>query len=306
MFVRNVSFWPHLFSRSKSGFVLALGAGGARGLVHIGVLTALEEHGLRPDCLVGSSVGSLVSTMYAQQPDARILKQRILEFLNSKSFHRLTLPVFNHFSEAPVESWLERLSAVARQSVLYGRAVTSNAIADKDVLYNLIQELGITGTFSALHIPVHMVSTIFPQGGSALFSSGDLNTSLAASMAIPTIFPPVNIAGQRYVDGGVYADIPVVHAQKMATNRQCVVAVNAGSRRLGMHDPVNVLGILDWVVDAQSQQLRERDFLHADVLVEPDIHSRLWYDFSHPEKVINTGYQAMTQQMPQLLKLLGS
>ncbi|MDQ6962788.1 MAG: patatin-like phospholipase family protein [Mariprofundaceae bacterium] len=301
-----MSFWPHLFTRSKSGFILVLGGGGGRGLAHIGVLDALEEYGLRPDILVGSSVGSLVATMYAQQPEPKLLKERTLNFLNSKSFHRLTLPVFNHLREMPIESWLERLSAVARQSVLYGRAVTSNAIADKDVLFQLLQELGVSGSFSKLHIPVQMVSTIFPQGGMAVFSSGDLNTSLAASMAIPTIFPPVNIAGQRYVDGGVYADIPVLHAQNIASKRQCVVAVNAGSRRLGMHDPVNVLGMLDWVVDAQSQQLRERDFLHADVLIEPDIHSRLWYDFSHPEKVIHTGYQAMMLKMPALLKLLGA
>jgi len=299
-----VSFWSRFFKRSKSGFVLALGAGGGRGLAHVGVLLALEEQGLRPDVLVGSSVGSLVATMYAQQPDATWVQQRILNFLHSKAFQRLTLPVFHHLYVDSKGGWLERLSAVARQSVLYGRAVTSNAIADQHVLPYLIDKLEIGGSFSDLHIPVHMVSTVFPQGNVEVFSSGEVSDYLAASMAIPTIFPPINIGGQRYVDGGVYAEVPAVQAKNLATPRQCVVAINTGSRRLGMHDPVNVLGVLDWVVDAQAQQLRERDAVYADVLVEPDVQSRLWYDFSNPEKVMDAGYHAMKQQMPKLLKLM--
>ena len=247
---------------------MALGAGGGRGLVHVGALLALEEQNLRPSCLVGSSVGALVAVMYAQQPDAVLLRHRIVTFLKSKTFQRFTFPVLNQSQTKPKRDWVERLSSLARQSILYGRAVTSNAIADRNALPYLLHKLEVCGNFSDLDIPVHTVSTVFPQGHVAIFSSGELMQPVAASMAIPTVFPPVNIAGQRYVDGGVYAEVPILQAKEVARSQQCMVAVNAGARRLGMHDPVNVLGVLDWVVDAQAQQLRERDCAYADVLVE--------------------------------------
>jgi len=297
----------HILRRGKkSGFVLALGGGGGRGLAHLGVLEVIEEHGLRPDAIVGCSIGSLFGAMYAIEPDAKAVIKRALDIMEHESFARLSLPLLDE-EEVQDQGWLSRLAAAAKQSILLTRAATDSALADTDALIDIAFSFCGGESFDEVKIPLYVTAVEFPSGECHLFSADSnvkLPCAIAASMAIPGIFDPVLVGGNKYVDGGVSSDLPSIEAQMVARADQLVVAVNVGSRpRLDL-EPNNVYGMLDWSTQVKSFHLRKANRHHADVVIEPLVGFTQWHDFSNPEQEIDRGRQAAYELMPELIDKL--
>jgi len=297
---------PEIFSRVRKidGFVLALGGGGGRGLAHLGVLEVLEEHHLRPAAIVGTSIGALFGAMYAHTPDANRIRNRVYRFLDSKKFSQLNIPLIDGV-EMEDDTWLSRLTAVARQSILYTRAATDIAVADIESLIEMINELCTAEEFVDLKIPMHVTSVQFPTGECHLISQGLLARAIAASMSVPGVFNPVEIDGGLFVDGALASEVPAKEARMVAEMGQVVVAVNVGSRP----DPVkkvpsHVIGMIDWATQVKALYLRQYEKKHADVLIEPLVGFTQWHDFSNPEQEIQRGRDAALEMMPTLLKLI--
>ncbi|ATX81264.1 NTE family protein [Mariprofundus ferrinatatus] len=303
-----MSFLDRIFAareQKKSGFVLALGGGGGRGLAHLGVLEVLEEHHLKPDVIVGSSIGALFGGMYAVTPDARLVIRRAEEILASDLFGSIELPVLG---EEEDESWLSRLTSAAKQTILYTRAATDTSFADTNALVDIA--FGFCGGefFSDAKIPLFVTAVQFPGGECEIFSidSGvKMPCAIAASMAIPGVFDPVSIAGRKYVDGGVASELPSKEARMVARPDQLVVAVNVGSRPRPDVEPANVYGMLDWTNEIKSLYLRRYSKEYADIVIEPLVSFTQWHDFSNPEQEIDRGRQAAYEQMPKLIAMLG-
>ncbi|MDQ6972542.1 MAG: patatin-like phospholipase family protein, partial [Mariprofundaceae bacterium] len=183
-----------MFSRHASGYVLALAGGGGRGLAHLGALKALEENELRPDAIVGTSIGALFGAMYALNPNADEVRERVFSFLESDTFHNLSLPSVHDADAGAVDqSWLARLTTVAQQTILYTRAMTDIAVADNAALAQVAGVFCAQGSFEDAKIPFYATAVHFPGGECSVFSQGDLCQVLAASMAIPGVFDPVVI-----------------------------------------------------------------------------------------------------------------
>jgi len=289
--------------KESHGFVLALGGGGGRGLAHLGVLQVLEEHGLKPDAIVGTSIGALFGSMYALEPDAKKLQARVLSFLDSDDFGEFKLPELGDASDKN-NSWLARLGAAARQSVWFTRAATGIAVADVNDLVEMADTLCVGRSFSDVKIPLYLTAVTFPCGECYIFSKGNLAKPVAASMAIPGVFNPLEINGERYVDGGLASELPAKEARMIAKPSQFVVAVNVGARPSESDEPTNVIGMLDWSTRIKALYLREYKKAFADVLVEPLVGFTQWNDFSNPEQEIERGRQAALAQMPKLIGLL--
>jgi len=289
----------------SSGFVLALGGGGGRGLAHLGVLEALEEHDLRPTAIVGTSIGALFGTMYALSPDIAEVRDRVKRFLASESFSHMGLP---YMAEADTtdHTWLGKLTAAARETVLYTRAATKAAIADTAALKGNVAELCANRGFGDLQIPVYVTAVQFPSGEIEIFSKGDLTTVVAASMAIPGVFDPVDIDGQSFVDGGLACELPAKEAKMVAKAGQFVLAIDVGSRPRADYRPSTVIGMLDWSVQIKSLYLRQYKGEYADVLVHAVPGFRQWSDFSHPDEEIERGHQAMLEHIPTVIELMGA
>jgi NTE family protein len=298
---------PGFFSRFRKsdGFVLALGGGGGRGLAHLGVLEVLDEHQLRPAAIVGTSIGALFGAMYAHTPDARLVRERVQQFLDSEAFGQLNIPVLED-AEIEDSSWLSRLADVARQSILYTRAATDIAVADVNILIEMVEELCAAKAFSELEIPLYVTSVQFPTGDCHLISKGNLGTAIAASMAVPGVFDPVEIDGRRFVDGSLASELPAKEAKMVTTMGQVVVAVNVGARPHPTKEPTHVIGMIDWATRIKALYLRQYKKEFADVLIEPLVGFTQWHDFSNPDQEIERGRDAALEKMPQLLKLLGS
>jgi len=284
--------------------VLALGGGGGRGLAHLGVLKVLEEHNLKPAAIVGTSIGALFGAMYAHTPDAVRIRNRVDRFLDSDKFSQLNIPLIEGV-EMDDTTWLSRLASVARQSILYTRAATDIAVADVDYLIDMVNELCTAKDFSELKIPLYVTSVQFPSGDCHLISKGNLSRAIAASMAVPGVFDPVEIDGGLYVDGALASELPAKEAKMIARIGQPVVAVNVGSRPSPSNVPSHVIGMLDWTTQIKSLYLRQYEKMHADVLIEPLVGFTQWHDFSNPEQEIERGRDAALEKMPELLKMIG-
>ncbi|MDX8398524.1 MAG: patatin-like phospholipase family protein [Mariprofundaceae bacterium] len=298
-----MSWWKNIWPAQPRSFVLALGGGGSRGLAHLGVLAVLEEHDLRPDAIVGTSIGALFGAMYALDPNIESLQKRVLDFLESDTFNQVQLPDLVTM-EGEGRSWLSRLGMAARQSVLLTKAATGVAVADVEDLAGIVHGLCGDNEFKDIKIPLYITAVSFPCGECHLFSKGDLVRSISASMAIPGVFNPLELDGQYYVDGGLASELPAKEARMIAADRQVVVAVNVGARPSEKDMPTNVIAMLDWSASIKALYLREYKKQFTDVLIEPLVGFTQWQDFSNPEHEIEQGRQAALKKMPQLMELL--
>jgi len=290
------------------GFILALGGGGGRGLAHLGVLDVLEEHKLRPDAIVGSSIGALFGAMYAIEPDAKKVIKHAISILSSQAFSRLGLP---NIKDADVQdtSWLSRLTAAARQSILYTRAATDRSVADTGALIEVAETFCGGESFSDAKIPLYITAVHFPSGECHLFSLDNdvkLAWAIAASMAIPGVFDPVLVAGEKFVDGGVAAELPAKEAKMVAKANELVLAVNVGARPRPDVEPTNVYGMLDWATQIKALYLRRSKREFCDVLIEPLVGYTQWHDFTNPEQEIQKGRDAALEKMPELIAKLAA
>jgi len=302
-----MSWVGRLLTRKPQGFVLALGGGGGRGLAHIGVFEVLEEHKLRPSAIVGTSIGALFGALYALNPDARAARASIMRVLASDLFANLNLPKIDSADMAD-QSWLSKLSAAARQSMLYTRAARGISMLSSDILVDVAREFCDDHAFADCEIPLYVTAVEFPSGDCHIFSEAtgtDLRLALAASTAVPGAFGTVTIGDQRFVDGGIAAELPTREAEMVARENQLVVAVNVGVRPNPDREPKHLIAMLNWATQIKSLYLRRHKKEHADLLIEPLVGFRQWHDFSGPEAEIERGRQAALEKMPELMKMLG-
>jgi NTE family protein len=228
-------------------FILALGGGGGRGLAHLGVLEALEEHDLKPAAIIGTSIGALFGGMYALNNNIETVIARVKEVHSSETFTHLGLP---HLTEAETadHTWLGKLTAAARESVLYTRAATGPYLTDSEALLDIVNTLCDGRNFADLNIALHVTAVHFPSGETEIFSKGDLIKAIAASMAVPGVFKPIHVDGRQFVDGGLSCELPAKEARMLAKPEQLVVAVDVGARPDPNKRPDTVIGMLDWSI----------------------------------------------------------
>lgn len=284
-------------------FVLALGGGGGRGLAHLGVLETLEEHDLRPAAIIGTSIGALFGTMYALYPNIEQVISKVKEVLTSDAFSELQLP---HVEDAETadHTWLGKITASARESVLYARAATGVALTDTRALHDIVAYLCNGKDFTDLSLPVYVTGVHFPSGEIEIFSKGELIASIVASMAVPGVFEPVDINTQLFVDGGLACELPAREARMIAKPGQIVVAVDVGARPDPARQPGTVIGMLDWAIRIKSLYLRQYKAEFADLLIDPVPGFRQWNDFTNADQEIERGRQVALENIPQLMGLL--
>ena len=188
-------------------FALALGGGGARGLAHIPVIEALDEMGVKPTVVAGTSIGALIGAAYAAG-------------MRGKDIRRHVIGVAHNPGE------ITRRLLAARAGTLadffagaFGQATQINA---EKFCAQFLPE-AIPADFAMLQIPLMVVATDLYRRQETAFRSGALMPALAASIAIPGLFRPVSIEGRILVDGGASDPLPFGHLRGCA---DIIVAVD--------------------------------------------------------------------------------
>jgi len=242
---------------------LVLGSGGHRGFAHIGVLKALTENGVRPDLIVGSSVGAVVGSLYAGGMSAAEV-EKLAYSLHSIEFFEL--------------------------KTLFGRPATGRAAQDfvnKHVQRRTIEELPIA--FAAAATRVRDSSLV-------LFNRGDTGIAVRASAASPGGFEPVLISGEAYVDGDVASPVPIRAARRMGARVVIAVDVSAYVQETPSGVPA------EWVEkDARRAKQVAAEAPEADVLIHPNIGYYAGHSEAYRRRVIAIAYQAARERLPAVM-----
>jgi NTE family protein len=245
---------------------LALGGGAARGFAHVGVIQVLEEAGIRPDLVVGTSAGSLVAALYASGRTGAQLQQ-VADGMEEAAFTDWTLPFFSR--------GMLRGDALAR----YVNTQVGNKLIEN------------------MPLPLGIVATDLNSGQGILFRRGDTGSAVRASSAVPSIFVPVRIGGREYVDGGLVSPVPVRYAREMGA--ELVIAVDISSAPEG-NPAGDSLQILLQTFAIMGKSINAYELRDADLVVRPALPGVKGSDFASRRKAIDAGRLAMQQLLPQL------
>ena len=235
---------------------LALGGGAARGFAHIGVIQVLEEAGIRPDLVVGTSAGSLVAALYAAGRTGTELARVALAM-----------------DESAITDW-----SFPGRGMIRGEA-----------LARYVREQSGNKLIEQMPLPLGIVATDLDSGLPMLFQRGDVGMAVRASSAVPAVFQPVKIGTREYVDGGLVSPVPVRFARQMGA--ELVIAVDISSPPDGnaTSDPFKMLLQTFAIMGKSINQFELKD---ADLVLRPKLAGVSSADFSARKRAIDSGREA--------------
>ena len=258
---------------------LVLGAGGAKGMAHIGVLKALHDADIPIDLIVGCSIGALIGAFYADGAYPDHIRERAIELMPRRDYKTFGFP-----------SLIQGFSGQGFFSTEHMQEM-------------LLEELGAR-TFQELTTPLQVIATDLHKGQLKVFSKGPLIQPLCASAAIPALFQPVTIEGRQYVDGGVITELPIEIARK--SGAQIIIASNIkGWRSIHQKGPIENIGIRSYYI--MRHHFEEAQEAQADVIIRPDLSGVMNPLFSNPvvmQEVYRRGQTSAQKQLPIIRKLM--
>lgn len=267
---------------------LVLSGGGAKGFAHVGVLEALDRRGIRPDLIVGTSMGSVVGAMYASGLPARVIDSLVRAV-------PLTL-LFQRYEPEGPRVWEGLLPLVFWEQGERGFAIQTAAVreAESSALLNaalLRGNLLARGRFDDLPIPFRAVATDLADRSVVVLDQGDLAQAVRASSAIPLVFAPERVDGRVLVDGGLSANIPVEMARQAGARR--VIVSDATEHPDAIVEADSPVELIDRLLNFLFRQ--PPDSLGAgDVMIQPLVTGFRALDFSADavSQLIDHGRQA--------------
>ena len=282
---------------------LALGSGGARGLAHAGVLAALEEAGVRPDRVTGTSMGAIVGGLFAQDPDPDQVWRRLKAYVDDPEFSSYWSPFVPRDDSDDEQGHLGRISGIfdfMQRKLIAVRTVTRPWQQDAEKLRGPLLNLFGPGSFAELQIPFAAVAMDLMSGDRVVFADGPLVDGIYASSAIPGVFPPIKRDGMVICDGGGAYRCPVEACRDLGAD--VVVAVDIPAF-LDTHFHTG----LDMILRSNTiarQRLNDYVVATADYVIRPDVTGSHWADFGSGLAIRDKGYEAARQALPGLLALL--
>lgn len=249
---------------------LALGGGAARGFAHIGVIQVLEEAGIVPDLVVGTSAGSLVAVLYASGKNGAALGE-----------------LAQTMDEAAITDW-----AFPGRGLIRGEA-----------LARYVREQVGGRSLEQMRLPLGIVATDLDSGAPILFARGDPGTAVRASSSVPAVFQPVKINGREYVDGGLVSPVPVRFARQMGAEVVVAVDISAVPEGGPTGDPFRMLLQTFAIMGRSINHFELRD---AEVVVRPSLAGVSAAAFSSRKQSIQAGREAMLAQLPALKATLNA
>jgi NTE family protein len=243
---------------------LALGGGAARGFAHIGVIQVLEEAGIRPALVVGTSAGSLVAALYASGHSGPQMAALALAM-----------------DEGAITDW-----SFPGRGLIRGEA-----------LARYVRQHTGGQTIEAMKLPLGIVATDLDSGAPILFQRGDTGVAVRASSAVPAVFQPVRIGTREYVDGGLVSPVPVRFARQMGAELVVAVDIAAPPEGNATSDAVKMLLQTFTIMGRSISHFELRD---ADVVLRPSMAGMSSADFGARSRAIAAGREVATRQLPEL------
>ncbi len=276
---------------------LVLSGGGAKGLAHIGVLKILEEYGIEPDYIVGTSMGSIVGGLYAIGYSAseieRISKRldwddHFSDYISQRS---ISIEEKHELSKYIGQIAFKRFRPILPKGLILGQKLSIT-------LASLMWTAHQINEFDSLAIPFRCVATDIETGEAIVLKNGYLHEAVRASMAIPSVFEPININGHLLVDGGLVQNFPVTEVLNMGAD--IVIGVNVTAPLYRKEELNSVFQIMDQAASFRGAKRVLEEEKKCDILILPNMLGVGASDFSSIDSLIIKGEQAALLVSDQL------
>jgi predicted acylesterase/phospholipase RssA len=288
----------------QDGFALVLGGGGARGLAHIGVLRALEELGLRPSFVVGTSMGAIIGSMVAAGHGAAAIDSLLHERnwlvtlldelpppIEVQGGWRASLPVHQ------LRFYLDRWPLAPPAGVSYGQSVeTLVGRMTADALFLA------AGDFDRLPIPFRCVATDVVSGEAVVPASGSLARMVRASGSLPMVYVPVEYEGRWLLDGGLVDNLPVRVAREHGFERAVLVDVSNVFVPIE-RAPEDLFGLAQRAAQLAQRHQNRVETGPGDVLIRIDLRRFHLLNFWSAREIVQLGYEAAMAEAEALRAL---
>jgi len=248
---------------------LVLGAGAAKGFAHVGVLKVLEANHIPVHMVVGTSVGSLVGSLYAYG-----------------------YPAYD----------LQKIAMGLERGELVDLTVPDNGFVKGELLEAYVNRMIRGTTIENLRIPFYAVATDIGSGQEMVFGKGNTGMAVRASCSIPGIFQPVRIGDRTYVDGGVVSPVAVDAARRLGADVVIAVAISGGVSGVL---PETTLDTIFQSVNVMYAKIAENQLSRADVVIHPKVGYIASGDFTKRHEAILEGETAAQAALPKIQQRLG-
>lgn len=256
---------PKMKKYNKIG--LAFGGGGARGFALIGVVKAFEEEGVKFDYIAGTSIGSIVGGMLAYGLTSEEM-EKVATVLKVKDIRKNKLP----FVPSPTD-------------------------AIEKIIVDTVGDINIED----LKTPFCAVAVDVLTGDEVDITSGSLSKALAGSSAVPTVFEPVEFNDKLLFDGGLQNTIPADVLRKLGCD--AVVSIDINSTRGGGAKSTKYIDLMMASIDIMMKSNAIKGYLNSDIIVKPDLKSFSASKTDGMYEMIEEGYRATKEMIPQIKEL---
>jgi NTE family protein len=251
--------------KSRPRIGLALGSGASRGLAHIGVLQVLEEHGLYPDFISGSSIGAIVGALYASGVEPRMM-EGIAKNLDIRGYYDFKVP---------------------RRGFIQGKR-----------LEELMRLLTGDRSFEELKIPLSIAAVDLKRCETIILNQGKVYKAIRASISIPGIFVPVYDGDRILVDGGLLERVPTGIVKQMGAD--IVIGVDVGFR--GEHrNPTSILEIILQSMDVMGLEILKNRVQGDEIMIYPSLNNINPMLFDRVDECITEGRRAAKEAIKEIL-----
>ncbi len=277
------------FAQNTPKVGLVLSGGGAKGIAHIGVLQELERRGIKPDYIVGTSIGALLGGLYAigYSPTEieLIIKSADWDYLINDKIKRSNylLGEKSKDKKSVISFPLEGIKPNIPNGLFNGNNILT-------LIETLTKDYSKNVNFDNLPIPFRCIATNIETGEEKIFDNGRLSDALRASMSIPSVFTPYEIDDELYVDGGLVNNFPVNIAKEMGSD--IIIGVDVGATAYKKEEINTLVKVLDQATSFYNYKIAEENKKLCSIYIRPDISTSNILNFANIDTIIKQGITA--------------
>ncbi|MFT6998680.1 MAG: NTE family protein [Cryomorphaceae bacterium] len=274
-------------AQSEPTLGVVLSGGGAKGMAHVGVLKAMEEAGLRPDFIAGTSMGSVVGGLYAIGYSADEIEEIILGIdwnqllANGVPLNYISFEEKEYYGRYLLEFPVDGIKPKLPTGLIEGHVLS-------ELLHYYTWNSTGYSSFDEFPIIYRCVATDVRSGEAIVFEDGPLQTAIRASMALPTAFTAVDLDSTLAVDGGVVNNFPVDIMRKLGADYVVGVDVSYVS---DAPVPSSMVGILMNLAMLQSERAMPAMIDLCDIYIHPDLEGNSTASFGNAEQIVEIGHR---------------
>jgi len=268
---------------------IAFGAGGARGIAHLLMIEALEELGVKPSIISGSSIGAVVGAFYAAGFSSKEMREILNQLINPKS-------------DSVFDFW--RKSDIVKLLTMFDPQFIKSGFIKGEKFQKYMKTHLKVSYFEDLKIPLKIVTTDYWKKEEVIFDKGELIQPIKASYSLPGLFTPVKIKNKILIDGGAVNPLPF---DLLLNKCDITIAIDVTAVKAQNNNeiPPTFDSVFTTYQTMQNSIIKERlKFLKPDIYIKPEIYDVRVFDFAKVDSIFEQARPAKEELKRQLAKLL--